>query len=132
MATIIDGPARFQVVAHQTCGYDAFRFGGTPDPYANTTPNSRQAQLEHTTVTMENVSQPASAFPLSLEEIERLVKTLYDPGHAKKIPETEATLRVLQRSPQGWEIGDALLNSNDENVRFFGALTFTIKLNSDS
>lgn len=74
----------------------------------------------------------AQALPLALPDIEALVKTLYDPGHARKIPETEATLRVLQRSPQGWEIGDALLNSNDENVRFFGALTLTVKVNVDS
>lgn len=76
--------------------------------------------------------QPPQAFPLSFDEIEALVKTLSDPGHAKKITETEATLRVLQRSPQGWEIADALLNSSDESVRFFGALTFTVKLNADS
>ncbi|KAF1957267.1 ARM repeat-containing protein [Byssothecium circinans] len=72
-----------------------------------------------------------SALP-SLEEVEKLVKLLYDPGHAKKVAETEATLRVLQRSPQGWEIGDGLLNNPEENVRFFGALTLTVKLNADS
>jgi hypothetical protein len=77
-------------------------------------------------------AQPPQAFPLSFDEIERLVKTLSEPGHGKKIAENEATLRVLQRSPQGWEIADALLRSNDENVRFFGALTFTVKINSDS
>jgi len=71
-------------------------------------------------------------FPLSFVEIEGLVKSLYDPGHAKKISQTEATLRILQRSPQGWEIGDALLKSDDEQVRFFGALTLTVKLNADS
>lgn len=74
----------------------------------------------------------AQTLPLALPDIEGLVKTLYDPGHARKIPETEATLRILQRSPQGWEIGDALLNNTDENVRFFGALTLTVKVNSDS
>jgi len=79
-----------------------------------------------------NATQPAQAFPLSFDEIERLVKSLYDPGHAKKISQNEATLRVLQRSPQGWEIADALLQSNDEQVRFFGALTLTVKLNADS
>jgi len=79
-----------------------------------------------------NVALPAQGLPLSFEEIEKLVKTLYDPGHAKKIPEIEATLRVLQRSPQGWEMGDVLLNSADENVRFFGALTLTVKVNADS
>lgn len=77
-------------------------------------------------------AQPAQAFPLGLAEIEALVKSLYDPGHAKKISQNEATLRVLQRSPQGWEIADALLKSNDEQVRFFGALTLTVKLNADS
>ncbi|KAJ4402277.1 member of the karyopherin-beta [Didymella pomorum] len=71
-------------------------------------------------------------FPMSFAEIEGLVKSLYDPGHAKKIAQNEATLRVLQRSPQGWEIADALLKSEDEQVRFFGALTLTVKLNADS
>ncbi|KZM19516.1 hypothetical protein ST47_g9340 [Ascochyta rabiei] len=71
-------------------------------------------------------------FPLSFAEIEGLVKSLYNPGHAKKITQTEATLRVLQRSSQGWEIADALLKSDDEQVRFFGALTLTVKLNADS
>jgi len=75
---------------------------------------------------------PTQALPLGLEEIEQLVRTLYGPGDARKIPEIEATLRVLQRSPQGWEMGDALLGSTDENVRFFGALTLTVKVNADS
>ncbi|KAF2008848.1 ARM repeat-containing protein [Aaosphaeria arxii CBS 175.79] len=81
---------------------------------------------------MADAPPPSQSLPLGLEEIERLVKSLYEPGNAKKISETEATLRVLQHSPQGWEIADALLNNSDENVRFFGALTFTIKLNNDS
>ncbi|KAF2272321.1 ARM repeat-containing protein [Westerdykella ornata] len=76
--------------------------------------------------------QPSQSYPLHLEAIVNLVRTLYDPGTAKKVAETEATLNVLQRSPQGWEIADALLSSHDENVRFFGALTFTVKINTDS
>lgn len=79
-----------------------------------------------------NTAQPPETFPLGFEEIERLVKSLYEPGQGKKITQTEATLRVLQRSPQGWEIADALLKSDDEQVRFFGALTLTVKLNADS
>jgi len=78
------------------------------------------------------VAQPPQTFPLDFGDIERLVKSLYEPGQAKKISQTEATLRVLQRSPQGWEIADALLKSGDEQVRFFGALTLTVKLNADS
>ncbi|KAF1839035.1 hypothetical protein BDW02DRAFT_564370 [Decorospora gaudefroyi] len=80
----------------------------------------------------DNVAQQPQAFPLPYEEIERLVKSLYEPGQAKKISETEATLVLLQRSPQGWQIADALLKSDNEQVRFFGALTLTVKLNADS
>lgn len=101
--------------------------------YADFPANSEHYQYSPLAMAEGVVQPPASQnFPLSLQEIEGLVKSLYEPGNAKKITETEATLRVLQRSPQGWDIGDALLNSTDENVRFFGALTFTIKLNADS
>ena len=73
----------------------------------------------------------AAALP-SMSEVELLVKSMYEPGPPKKINETEATLRVLQRSKHGWEMANALLSSNDDNVRFFGALSFTVKLNADS
>ena len=79
-----------------------------------------------------NPALQSQGLPMSLDEVEKLVRTLYDPGNAKKFAETEATLRVLQRSPQGWDVGDALLQNPDENVRFFGALTLTVKLNADS
>lgn len=72
------------------------------------------------------------SFPLNMEELERLVKKMHAPGNPKEISEASATLQVLQRSPQGWEMGDALLSSDDENSRFFGALTFTIKINADA
>jgi hypothetical protein len=81
---------------------------------------------------MAHTGDPPQAFPLGFDEIEELVKSLYNPGNAKKISQNEATLRILQRSPQGWEIADALLKSNNEQVRFFGALTLTVKLNADS
>lgn len=73
-----------------------------------------------------------AATPPSMSEVESLVKSMYGPGPPKKINETEATLRVLQRSEHGWEMANALLSSSDDNVRFFGALTFTVKLNADS
>jgi hypothetical protein len=88
--------------------------------------------LKHAAIMVATSAQPSEALPLSFQDIEELVISLYDPGHAKKITETEATLKVLQRSPQGWDMGDALLNSSNENVRFFGALTLTVKINSDS
>jgi len=72
------------------------------------------------------------SFPLNMEELERLVKIMHAPGNPKDVAEANSTLQVLQRSPQGWDMADALLNSNDLNSRFFGALTFTIKINADA
>jgi hypothetical protein len=77
----------------------------------------------------EATQEPLS---LTLEETARLVRVLYSPGDPKEIAQADAALRVIQRCPQGWELADALLNSSDENLRFFGALTFTIKINTDS
>lgn len=99
--------------------------------YQRTVPTSNTDPTRSSTMA-ELPAQPPQAFPLGFEEIERLVKSLYEPGQGKKISQTEATLRVLQRSPRGWEIGDGLLKSDDEQARFFGALTLTVKLNADS
>lgn len=68
----------------------------------------------------------------SIAEVEDLVKRLYQPGDPATISHIEKSLQQLQRSPQAWQIADALLGSTDVNVRFFGALTFTVKLTSDS
>jgi hypothetical protein len=40
-------------------------------------------------------------------------------------------LQGLQVSQDGWQLADELMKSGDTNVRFFAALTFTIKLNND-
>lgn len=48
-----------------------------------------------------------------------------------EITRIQDALQKLQRSPDGWRLADALLGSEDDKVRFFGALTFTIKLNAD-
>ena len=69
--------------------------------------------------------------PRSVTEVENLVKALYDPSNSQLVPVIQSKLQLLQKSPEGWQLADALLNSNDDKVRFFGALTFTIKLNSD-
>ncbi|KAF2263831.1 ARM repeat-containing protein [Lojkania enalia] len=127
----IDSPAYLRVGPRQGYIQNALVLCAASTSSADSCSNSGQYQ-DHFATMAEAPAQQTPSFPLSLEEIEGLVKTLYDPGHAKKVQETEATLRVLQRSPQGWEIGDALMNSTDENVRFFGALTFTVKLNADS
>jgi hypothetical protein len=71
-------------------------------------------------------------FSFNMEEVTRLHNIMHTPGNPKGVAEAENRLRLIQRSPQGWELADALLSRSDDNLRFFGALTFTIKLNNDS
>lgn len=59
------------------------------------------------------------------------MRRFYQPGSPQEIANIERTLQGLQRSQQGWQLADSLLHSQDGNVRFFGALTFTIKINQD-
>ena len=61
----------------------------------------------------------------------QLVQKLYQPGSPQDIARIQDALQKLQRSQQGWQFADALLRSHDDKVRFFGALTFTIKINQD-
>ncbi|MCJ1247252.1 hypothetical protein MMC30_004466 [Trapelia coarctata] len=69
--------------------------------------------------------------PKSFQEVESLVQRLYQPGTPQEVTRIQQTLQNIQRSPEGWALADALLQSHDEKVRFFGALTFTIKINTD-
>lgn len=63
--------------------------------------------------------------------IYQLVLQLYQPASPYEISQTERTLQELQRANSGWLMADALLGSEDTSVRFFGALTFTVKINCD-
>ncbi|KAM0719413.1 hypothetical protein Q7P37_005318 [Cladosporium fusiforme] len=69
--------------------------------------------------------------PQSVDEVAQLVKRLYQPGNPQVITSIQAQLQTLQRSNDGWQLADALLGYEDVNIRFFGALTFTVKLNND-
>ncbi|MCJ1404831.1 hypothetical protein MMC11_008057 [Xylographa trunciseda] len=74
--------------------------------------------------------------PTTFEEVERvllpaLVQRLYLPGPPRQIAQIQQALQDIQKSAEGWALADALLRSDDANVRFFGALTFTIKINTD-
>ena len=64
--------------------------------------------------------------------IEQLVQQFYRPGQPQEIKKIEDHLQTLQFSEVGWQLADALLQSEDRNVRFFGALTFTVKIKRDS
>ena len=66
---------------------------------------------------------------LTLADLERLVQSLYKPG--ADVARINAILTSYQRSPQGWQYADKLLESKEETARFFGALTFTVKINTD-
>jgi hypothetical protein len=70
--------------------------------------------------------------PSSIDEVDTLIQRLYDPGTPSElVPRVQAKLVELQKSEDGWRMGDALLSRPDPNVRFFGCLTLTVKLNSD-
>ena len=61
----------------------------------------------------------------------QLIKRLYVPGPAYIISQINDQLLQLQHSAEGWQLADALMSSDDQNVRFFAANTFTVKLNND-
>ena len=100
----------------------------------NSTGDRRHDSIEpHTLDDVEKVcrfsySDPAKANILFLCQ---LVQKLYQPGTPQDVARIQDALQKLQRSQQGWQFADALLQSRDDKVRFFGALTFTIKINQD-
>lgn len=55
---------------------------------------------------------------------------LYQPGQAHEVQQVEKQLRELQNSQEGWKIADFLLSRPQSTVRYFGALTFQINLNT--
>ena len=103
-----------------------------------------------TTMTLNQERGPQSIEPHTIADVEKvcgschigvtqlmvkflyqLVQKLYQPGSPQEVARIQDALQKLQRSQQGWQLADALLQSQDEKVRFFGALTFTIKINQD-
>lgn len=75
------------------------------------------------------MADPESNQIAAFKGFEDLVRALYLPG--ADVSQIQAILQRYQRSPQGWQLADRLLHSQDPHVRFFGALTFTIKINHD-
>ena len=59
---------------------------------------------------------------------------LYDPantGNPTRIKFIQEHLQDLQKGPHAWLIANALLSCENSDLRFFGALTFTVKINHD-
>ncbi|KAI9882710.1 MAG: hypothetical protein M1823_005545 [Watsoniomyces obsoletus] len=76
----------------------------------------------------ETIYSPTS---VPVAEMEELINKLYLPGSPAEVSKIQETLQSMQRSPEGWQMADRLLQSEDKQARFFGALTFTVKLNTD-
>ncbi|GJC86860.1 importin beta-like protein kap111 [Colletotrichum liriopes] len=70
--------------------------------------------------------------PSTSQEAEALVLALYQPAPPETIARTQETLHRMQRSPSGWWIARDLLGHADDKVKFFGALTLIVKLNTES
>ncbi|KAI5272802.1 ARM repeat-containing protein [Aureobasidium subglaciale] len=60
-----------------------------------------------------------------------LVRRLNDPRYAAGASQISRELQEIQLSHQGWAAADAMLDHEDTNIKFYGALTLQIKLNKD-
>ncbi|KAL4784627.1 armadillo-type protein [Aspergillus varians] len=79
-------------------------------------------------------SGQAVDFQLLINEARVLVSQLYDPantGNPTKIKVIQEHLHNLQKGPHAWLIANSLLEDENTDLRFFGALTFTVKVNHD-
>jgi hypothetical protein len=66
--------------------------------------------------------------------MEQLVRELHNPASPpspERVSEIQRQIQVLQRDKSAWQLGLDLLQNEDATVRFYGALTLTIKLNAD-
>ncbi|KAI0874727.1 armadillo-type protein [Hypoxylon argillaceum] len=69
--------------------------------------------------------------PNTLPEVEHLINELYKPNPPEKISQIQEALQRLQKSPQGWQLAQSLLARPGDNIKFFGALTIIVKLNTE-
>lgn len=67
----------------------------------------------------------------SLEEVVGLIETLYSPNPAVDVNQVQQKLQAIQKSADGIQLANQLLTnpSYSNNVKYFGALTFTVQLN---
>ncbi|KAI1384480.1 ARM repeat-containing protein [Hypoxylon trugodes] len=68
---------------------------------------------------------------IPLHEVGRLVHELYKPIPPETFNRIQEILLAIQKSPRGWEVAQALTGQPDADVKFYGALTFTVKLNTE-
>ncbi len=66
--------------------------------------------------------------------MEKLIVQLYAPANQsspERINEVQTQIQRLQREKSAWQLGLDLLHQDEATVRFYGALTLTIKINAD-
>ncbi|EXJ80406.1 hypothetical protein A1O1_08550 [Capronia coronata CBS 617.96] len=66
--------------------------------------------------------------------MEELIRELNDPSNQsapERINEIQRQIQRLQREKTAWQLGLDLLQNEDATLRFYGALTLTIKINAD-
>ncbi|KAL7787016.1 armadillo-type protein [Trichoderma ceciliae] len=68
----------------------------------------------------------------SLLMVTKLILSLYEPASPSTISKTQSTLSRLQSSPQAWSLARHLLGRPSDKVKFFGALTIIVKLNTEN
>lgn len=66
--------------------------------------------------------------------MEELIRELNNPSNARfpnRINDIQREIQRLQREKSAWQLGLDLLQHQEATVRFYGALTLTIKINAD-
>ncbi len=58
-------------------------------------------------------------------------RSLFTSKSPQRIDELQKEIQRLQREPSGWHLGLELLKSSNSQVRFYGALTLTVKIRTD-
>jgi hypothetical protein len=66
--------------------------------------------------------------------MEQLIAELYHPANQaspERVNALQRQIQQIQRQKSAWQLGLDLLGNDEAVVRFYGALTLTIKVNAD-
>ncbi|RYP32162.1 hypothetical protein DL766_004083 [Monosporascus sp. MC13-8B] len=71
--------------------------------------------------------------PRTLDEVEELINRLYgSTEEADARVQIQEVLQRFQKSPEGWQLSQALMARPGDNTKVFGVLTIIVKLNTES
>ena len=80
---------------------------------------------------MEDESLTVLPLPQTIPEVEALIQRFYRFNEPHQYTQIDTCLKSVQRAHGSFVLADQLMTSADANVRFFAALTFTVKINRD-